>query len=246
MLWGSAPELIGPRHIYRLGRMVSWLTDAVPRGHILDAGCGAGGLTELLALHGYRVTAVDGSDEFVEHVRARMARAGLSNRVDVCRVDLECDELPAEAFDGVVCGEVLEHLANDVAAVGSIARALKPGGALVLTVPAGADRYTWVDEWAGHARRYEEPALRGLVQGAGLEIRAMVRWGFPFMMLYERYLQERGLAHVANGSSSATAVARLARSSVVSGALRALFTLDRLFEGHSVRGTGFLLRAVKP
>jgi hypothetical protein len=66
------------------------------------------------------------------------------------------------------------------------------------------------------------------------------------MMLYERYLQERGLAQVARRSPRATAIARLARSSPVTGTLQALFTLDRLFEGHSSRGSGFLLRAVKP
>lgn len=246
MRWGSNPELIGPRHLYRVGRLTAWLARAVPGGHILDAGCGAGTLTETLARRGYHVTAVDGAVEFVDHLRRRVAGAGLSDRVEVYWADLQHGDLPAAAFDGAVCGEVLEHLPDDAAAVASIARSLKPGGSLVLTVPAGAERYTWVDEWAGHVRRYEEPALRELVEGAGLEIQAMVRWGFPFMMLYERHLQAHGLAQVARGSSAAAPIARLARSSPVSGALGALFTLDRLFEGRFPLGSGFLLRAEKP
>ncbi len=246
MQWGSAPELTGPRHLYRVGRLAAWLGRAVPDGHILDAGCGAGTLTELLARRGYRVTAVDGSMEFVRFVKERVIRAGISSQVDVFQADLQRDALPLAAFDGVVCGEVLEHLQNDGAAVESMAAALKARGKIVLTVPAGTDRYTWVDHWAGHVRRYDEPALRELIEGAGLEIRAVTRWGFPLMMLYERHLQKRGLAHVARGGRAAIPISRLARRSPLSAALRALFALDRLFEGHVDRGTGFLLEAEKP
>src|SRR5436309_243936 len=89
MRWGEAPELIGPRHAYRVRRLARLFQQAVPGGHVLDAGCGAGRLTELLAQRGYRVTAVEASPEFVDYVRERVARAGLASRVEVRLGDLE-------------------------------------------------------------------------------------------------------------------------------------------------------------
>lgn len=245
MRWGSAPELVGPRHLYRVRRLRGWLAQAVPSGHVLDAGCGAGALTELLARRGYRVTAVDASEEFVAYVRRRMERAGLADRVEVRQVDLEHADLPTEAYDGAVCGEVLEHLADDAGALGAVARGLKVGGALALTVPAGPERYDWLDRWAGHERRYDEEGLRDLLHGAGLEVEALVRWGFPFAALYERHVQRPGLAHASRNGAERSAIARIARSRLVGAALAGLFTVDRLFEGRVDRGTGFLVRARK-
>src|SRR5436190_16817313 len=93
MHWGEAPELIGPRHAYRVGRLAKLLRDAVPSGTILDAGCGAGMLTERLAHLGYRVTAVEASADFVTYVHDRLTRADLCERVDVRLADLERDDL---------------------------------------------------------------------------------------------------------------------------------------------------------
>src|SRR5438045_1778304 len=210
MRWGEAPELIGPRHAYRVGRLAGLLRDAVPSGVILDAGCGAGTLTERLGLLGYRVTAVEASAEFVSYAQDRVNRAGLGERVAVRLADIERDDLGGESFDGAVCGEVLEHLADDAAAVGAIAHALKPGGALVLSVPARPDRYTWLDRWAGHYRRYEEAPLRRLLTDAGLRVERLVLWGYPFMALYERFVQRPGLGQAAGGRPLGAAIARAA------------------------------------
>jgi len=256
MRWGAAPELVGPRHVYRVQRLAALLRSAVPSGDVLDAGCGAGALAELLARRGYRVTAVDASPELVDYTRERIARAGLAERVEVRRGDLETALKPPgllrppllqnEAFDAAVCGEVLEHIGDDDAALHTIAAALKPGGVLALSVPAGAEQYDWLDRWAGHYRRYDEDRLRVLLAGAGLEVETLVRWGFPFMALYERFVQRPGLGRAAASGGDRSAVARLARSAPVTLSLAAFFTTDRLFEGRVPRGTGFLVRARKP
>jgi SAM-dependent methyltransferase len=244
MVWGSLPDLIGPRHVYRVRRLARWLGAAVPTGYVLDAGCGAGRLTELLARRGYHVLALDGSAEFVAHVRTRVARAGLDTRVEVRQVDLQAPGLPAATFDGIVSGEVLEHVADDRQAVRALAAALKSGGVLALSVPAGATRYDWLDRWAGHERRYEEPELRALLTEAGLRVEEVVRWGFPFMRLYEHYVQRPGLAR-AGRDGEGSALARLARSGPVTALCGALFRVDEAFDW-TARGTGFLVRARKP
>ncbi len=245
MQWGSMPELLGPRHEYRVRRLVDLLTSAAPHGHILDAGCGAGTVTERLARAGYRVTAVDGSAEFVAHVRARVERAGLAHRVHVEQADFAELSLPADTFNGAICGEVLEHLPDDEGAVRTIAAALRPGGVLALSVPADPARFDWLDRWAGHERRYDESRLRHILESAGLDVEMLTRWGFPFMTLYERFVQRPGLATAAHAGQG-HAVARAARSAPALAAFGALFSLDQCVEGRIPLGTGFLVRARRP
>lgn len=246
MRWGEAPELVGPRHAYRVRRLAHLLRQSLPAGHILDAGCGAGSLTELLAGSGYRVTAVEASPQFVAYVHDRVARVGLADRVELRGGDLERIDLGGEAFDGAVCGEVLEHLADDATALQNIAAALKPGGVLVLSVPAHPDRYSWLDQWAGHYRRYDEESLRSLLIDAGLTIERLTLWGFPFMSLYERFVQRPGLARAADKGAFGSLIGRGARTAPVGLGFRALFALDRLFEGRIANGTGFFVVARKP
>ncbi|MGI8462348.1 MAG: methyltransferase domain-containing protein [Solirubrobacterales bacterium] len=92
------------------------------------------------------------------------------------RVTIAEQTLPAalslteNGFDLVVCQNVLEHVADDGAALRAMARALRPGGRLALVVPAGADLFGPLDDAYGHWRRYERKELGDLVGGAGLEV----------------------------------------------------------------------------
>ncbi|MFN8111537.1 MAG: methyltransferase domain-containing protein, partial [Thermoleophilia bacterium] len=91
-------------------------------------------------------------------------------------------------MDVAVCAEVLEHLDDDAGAVRQLARVLRPGGLLVVTVPAGPHRMDWTDTWAGHRRRYAAPQLTELLRAGGF-VRVDVRgWGFPLTGLYHRHV----------------------------------------------------------
>lgn len=86
------------------------------------------------------------------------------------RSSLDAVPLPSHSATVVTLLDVLEHLDDDQAAVREIRRILKPGGLLVITVPAL--RWLWSD-WdvtLHHRRRYHEPELRRLLAGVGLEI----------------------------------------------------------------------------
>jgi hypothetical protein len=63
---------------------------------------------------------------------------------------------------------VLEHLENDQAAVVTFSKRLRPGGALVLLIPAGPWLFGEIDRRLGHYRRYSRQSARGLMQKAGL------------------------------------------------------------------------------
>ena len=66
--------------------------------------------------------------------------------------------------------DVLEHLPDDVGALREYARAVEPGGTMLLMVPA----YQWLfsdhDRWAGHQRRYSAKRLVAAVEAAGLRV----------------------------------------------------------------------------
>ncbi|HEX8204641.1 MAG TPA: methyltransferase domain-containing protein [Solirubrobacteraceae bacterium] len=72
--------------------------------------------------------------------------------------------------DFVVALNVIEHIDDDAGAVAAMARALRPGGVLTLLVPGHPRLYGPLDERYGHARRYTPERLRGIVEGAGLDV----------------------------------------------------------------------------
>lgn len=83
----------------------------------------------------------------------------------------------AGAFDCVIASEVLEHLHQDADALAEIARVLKPGGSLAVSVPReGPERVCWMlstayhDVPGGHVRIYEQAGLRALLAAAGYRV----------------------------------------------------------------------------
>jgi SAM-dependent methyltransferase len=79
-------------------------------------------------------------------------------------------DFPDERFDVVVSCDVIEHIEAHEQAMGEMARVLKPGGILVLTVPAHRWLWTAHDEALDHVRRYETAELRALIESARLEV----------------------------------------------------------------------------
>lgn len=244
--WGSAPEFVGPRHEYREALMRRALARLQPGHEILNAGCGAGSLTLSLLAQGHAVTSVDASADFVDHVRARIAERHPDLRAPVEVGDLESLRFPDASFDAVVCGEVLEHLDRDTSAVAEIARVLRPGGVVLVTVPANPRRYDWVDEWAGHRRRYTPEGLRDLLAGTGLVDVAVTPWGFPLTGLYHRHvyrpLLRRRLARGLESPPRATGNSPGFAHRLV----RALLEVDSAFLGRAPGWFGLIASARRP
>jgi SAM-dependent methyltransferase len=81
--------------------------------------------------------------------------------------------------DAVVAFEVLEHLEDDVAALRRWAKWLRPGGRLVLSVPAQPHRFGPWDEAVGHYRRYTRDSLEEALVEAGFEPIGVWSYGWP-------------------------------------------------------------------
>lgn len=97
---------------------------------------------------------------------------------------------PDRSFDAVVAFDVVEHCADQRRALGELARVLRPGGRLLLSVPAY--RWAWSDHdvRAGHHTRYTRPRIVREVAGAGLRID---RATYAFTAVFPFFVAERVL-----------------------------------------------------
>lgn len=134
---------------------------------VLEVGAGHGTIAERLARPGRRVVASDISPRCVEMLRTRFEG---DPHVEVVGKDLLADP-GGRTFDTVVLVNVLEHVPDDVELLERIRHVLRPGGKVVLYVPALPGLYSRFDAMVGHLRRYTRSSLAMVVARAGLEVR---------------------------------------------------------------------------
>jgi ubiquinone/menaquinone biosynthesis C-methylase UbiE len=131
------------------------------RSIILDAGCGTG--SNITFFNQFGTTyGIDISQIATNFCRMR----GLKNVVtgDVSKLPYKNN-----FFDIVSCMDVLEHIENEEKAIKEIFRVLKPGGELILTVPALPFLFSKHDNSQGHFRRYNRKYLRKILESSGFK-----------------------------------------------------------------------------
>jgi SAM-dependent methyltransferase len=131
---------------------------------ILDAGCGPGGLTGRLAERG-RVVGLDRSELALQF-------AATHDGLPLVQGSVSALPLAPASVDAIVCLDVLYHrgVPDDGAALAELAAACRPGGVLLLNLPA----HEWLagphDAQVHTARRYDRARVRALAQAAGLQV----------------------------------------------------------------------------
>jgi len=121
---------------------------------ILDIGCGTGKLMEELSRYG-NVYGIDTSGKALNYCKKR----GL---VNVYKCELGKQKLPfkSDKFSIVTCLDVIEHIEDENDVLLEINRVLKPGGHLVITVPAYQFLFSYWDQLLHHKRRYTTRNLK--------------------------------------------------------------------------------------
>jgi SAM-dependent methyltransferase len=130
--YGRPVPLPDPRVDRKFERVWELLEAHLPCDAFLDAGCGDGRHLAAIAAAGYRparVVGVDISQRILETARATVAELA----PELVRANLEALPLEDDAFDLVLCTQVIEHLIDVEAGMRELARVLRPGGTLVLT-----------------------------------------------------------------------------------------------------------------
>jgi 2-polyprenyl-3-methyl-5-hydroxy-6-metoxy-1,4-benzoquinol methylase len=143
---------------------------------VLDAGCGTGLLSLELLRRGCDVTAVDHEPSMVAVSTRTFARGGFPN-VAAQRMSLgNLGALGRATFDTAYCCDVVEHVEDDAHAMRDLASLVRPGGRLVITVPAWQFLYGERDVRMGHFRRYGKRQLADLVRATPTLELESVRW----------------------------------------------------------------------
>jgi SAM-dependent methyltransferase len=156
------------------------------RGHVgarvLEVGCGIATMTRRLVDVADWVVGIEPNANCAT-VAARALAGHPRFELRVCHLE-ECDgaELRRHRFDTVFCVNVLEHIADDVAALRTFRDVVVPGGRVLIFVPAVQAAYGPLDAALGHHRRYSKPSLARAFRDAGLDI-VTLRYTNPIGLL---------------------------------------------------------------
>ena len=156
--------------------LVERLLDGIgPVSSILEIGCGQGAVGMRLA-HRAPYLGVEPDDASYAVAAARAAQ--LRGRARVLHGDSSMVDRD-EQFDLVCAFEVLEHIEDDVAALKDWSSYVRPGGHLMLSVPAWQARFGPMDKMVGHFRRYDPDQMFSVLTTAGFTAPRVELYGFP-------------------------------------------------------------------
>ena len=186
-----------------------------PEKKILDAGCGTGAVLAKLG-NPERNHGIDLSSEAIKFCHSR----GLLN---VMQADVAKMPFSDETFDAVICSSVLYHrwVRNVPAALQELRRVLKPGGLLLVNLPAHSFLHSKHDDLVFTARRFTRKETRDLLKAAGFNV---VRINYWTTFLFPIAYLARTFRLSANGRDFGT---ETAGSSLRNNAMKPLMRLER-------------------
>ena len=165
--WGRSPKfhlrLDGTRALSR-----GWAP-----GHVFQVGAGTGEMAQEFLRLGHHASLYDLGAQTRSLLRRRYDRNSAVEIVD------SVEAVADASVDYLLAFEVLEHISDDAAALRSWTAKLRPGGRLLVSVPAHQRKFSATDLRVGHVIRYERQELHGLIESAGYEAIQIACYGFP-------------------------------------------------------------------
>ena len=233
---------LSPRAALRWSVVRSVVTGLRPRS-IVELGCGLGAVGVRLArLAPY--TAVEPDLDSYRTARSRLGDAVIHG---------DHTEIVPGTFDLVCAFEVLEHIDDDASAAAQWLALARPGGHLLVSVPADPERFGPSDVLVGHYRRYTAEGLRERLIGAGGVDVSVRHYGWPLGYLLDSVRDRLAARRVATAAPSATERTHTSgrvfqpRQRVTGGLIRAgvapFALLQRTRPGH---GPGLIALARRP
>jgi SAM-dependent methyltransferase len=145
---------------------------------IIDVGCSGGAIIKRLAEEGYHdIKGIDLSRDAIE----RCIEQGIAPEklavADAVRTGLRSD-----SYDLLIASDILEHIENDRATLAEWRRILKPGGSIIIFVPAYNFLFGQHDKINQHFRRYTLSRLSDLLKQSGFKIIRGSYWNVMLLL----------------------------------------------------------------
>lgn len=188
-----------------------------PDATIVEIGCGTGSNLSFLSRFG-RLTGIEPDEVARTFAKARSQVPVIEGRLP--------DGLPIndQSAEMIVMLDVLEHIDDDLGALRAIGQKLKPGGRLLLTVPALPSLWSAHDLEHHHKRRYTDQTLRAVLIESGLELE---RISYFNTLLLPLIAAVRGIKSLTGNSTPDTGLPATWLNKV----LEAVFSLERFMIG---------------
>jgi 2-polyprenyl-3-methyl-5-hydroxy-6-metoxy-1,4-benzoquinol methylase len=185
-----------------------WMFDEIAafcKGDLLEIGSGIGNLSIYLLSHSDKVALSDVKPVYCDMLRQKFGHD--PSLTGIYMLDLAAPNpgrsFPElmEKFDSIIALNVVEHIEDHALAISNCRKLLKPGGQLILLVPAFPWLYNRMDEELGHFRRYRKPEVVALLTAEGFQVvhtryfnaMAIVGWWITGSLLKMRKIKKAPL-----------------------------------------------------
>lgn len=158
-------------------RFNEWMFKTIAKqtsGEILEIGSGIGNISNFFVENGATISTSDMRGEYCEILKKKFQH--YVNFKGAYQIDIVDPDFKTKhkhlygTFDSVFALNIIEHVENDDLAVKNCLQLLKPGGTLVILVPAFMCLFNSFDKELGHFRRYNRKNLNVLFRQSNIEI----------------------------------------------------------------------------
>jgi 2-polyprenyl-3-methyl-5-hydroxy-6-metoxy-1,4-benzoquinol methylase len=180
MTQSEKPDVSGQKTLERISGATlfnEWMFNTIRpfcKGHVLEAGCGIGNISNLLVKNHFQTSLSDYSDQYFDILKDRFS--GNNSVENIYKIDLAEKDFETtypeflEKFDTIIAMNVVEHIYDDYLAIRNCRKMLQKNGHLIILVPAYPFLFNEFDKELVHFRRYTKKTLTKLFESENLEI----------------------------------------------------------------------------